>query len=99
MYENNVDDMVREAFLFTVTVYSKHFPFIKKNKRLPQFNAHKAENVLDMQTASKLSSNTFHPNKNTTNHWAELFEEKIKILQSTFFYQCSTQLLTRKPGR
>lgn len=30
MYENNVDVMVREAFLFTVTVYSKHFPFIKR---------------------------------------------------------------------
>lgn len=28
MYENNVDVMVREAFLFTVTVCSKHFPFI-----------------------------------------------------------------------
>lgn len=31
MYENNVNVMVREAFLFMVTVYSKHFPPIKKN--------------------------------------------------------------------
>lgn len=30
MYENNINVMVREAFLFMVTVYSKHFPSIKK---------------------------------------------------------------------
>lgn len=30
MYENNVDVMVREAFCFTVKVYSKHFPLFKK---------------------------------------------------------------------
>lgn len=30
MYENNVDVMVREAFLFMVTVYFKYFSFIKK---------------------------------------------------------------------
>lgn len=30
MFENNVDVMVKEAFLFMWTVYSKHFPFFKE---------------------------------------------------------------------
>lgn len=30
MYENNVDVTVKEAFLFMLTVYSKHFIFFKK---------------------------------------------------------------------
>lgn len=77
MYENNVDVTVREAFLFMVKVYSKPFPLVKKKKKnttFSQLTVNKAENILERYTAFKLSSNTFHPNKNTASYCAELFE-------------------------
>lgn len=56
-----------EKHFFLWQQYILNIPLLLK-KALPQFNAHRAENVLEMQTAYNLSSNTFSPNKNATNH-------------------------------
>lgn len=86
--ESDVDVTVREAFLFRVAGYSKHFPSIKKgNKTFWRCRLHTScllTHFLQVKIQAIVQN---------------CLKSGIKILQATFFHQRSTRLLARKPER